>query len=150
MAKKTELDEPAIYYIPNNFITKGTVLGGTFKTRNVIDAAAILFLIGYPIISIHMNLTVKIVLLCILCLPLAILALVGVNDGPLSQFLLDFIRFKKFPHEYEYDMKHSDRKAAASEDKEASSDFNGEDKSKKKKVKKSKKQKEVIQHEKEQ
>ena len=40
-------------------------------------------------------------------------------------------------------MKHLDRKAAASEDKEINSDFDSEDKSKKKKVKKSKKQKEV-------
>lgn len=149
MAKKTELDEPAVYYIPDNFITKGTVLGGTFKTRNVIDAAAILFIIGYPIISIHMNITVKIVLLCILCLPLTILALVGVNDGPLSQFLLDYIRFKKFPHEYEYDMKHSDRKAQVLINQEEALNSENPDNSKKKKAKKSKKQKGGVKYEKE-
>lgn len=110
MAKKTELDEPAIYYIPNNFIAKGTVLGGTFKTRNVIEAIALLLIIGYPIMSIHMNITIKIVLLCILAVAPAIAALIGVNDGPLSQFLIDFIKFKKFPHEYEYDLKHSNMK----------------------------------------
>lgn len=141
MAKKTELDEPAVYYIPNNFIAKGTVLGGAFKTRNVIDAAAILFLIGYPIISIHMNITVKIVLLCVLCLPLTILALVGVNDGPLSQFLLDYIRFKKFPHEYEYDMKHSDKKAQVSASQEDTVNSANQDTPKNRRDKKSKKQK---------
>ena len=117
MAKKTELDEPAVYYIPNNFITKGTVLGGTFKTRNLIDAIAILLLIGYPVSMLPMNLTVKIVIIACTCLPLAVWALIGVNDGPLSQFLVDFIKFKKFPQEYEYDLKHLDKKPEVLESK---------------------------------
>ena len=139
MAKKTELDEPIIYYIPSNFITKGTILGGTFKTRNAIEAAVLLFIIGYPIVSIHMNLTLKIVLLCIFCIAPAVAALVGVNDGPLSQFLIDFIKFKKFPHEYEYDLKHTNKKSNTTE----TSNLSNDDKvPKRKKVKKEKKNRE--------
>lgn len=133
MAKKTELDEPEVYYIPNNFITKGTVLGGTFKTRNLIDAIAILLLIGYPISMIPMNLTVKIVILACTCLPLCVWALIGVNDGPLSQFLVDFVKFKKFPQEYEYDLKHLDKKPEPeeSENKKKSKKKKGGDSSEK-------------------
>ena len=116
MAKKTELDEPAVYYIPNNFIAKGTVLGGTFKTRNVIEALIILIGIGYPITMLPMSLTVKIIVLCVVCLPGAVWALVGANGGPLSQFLLDFFRFKKFPHEYVYDVKHTELKPSEGSD----------------------------------
>lgn len=138
MAKKTELDEPAVYYIPSNFITKGTVLGGTIKTRNLIDAIVILLLIGYPVSMIPMNLTVKIVILACTCLPLAVWAIIGVNDGPLSQFLVDFIKFKKFPQKYEYDLKHLDKKPESEEPVKG-----------KKKQKKSKKKKGGDTHEKE-
>lgn len=110
MAKKRDLDEPEVYYIPNNFISKGTVMGGTFKTRNLIEALILVIGIGYPIFLIPMNTTVKIVLITVLCLPLGITALLGVNNGPLSQFIVDFIKFKKIPQEFEYDATHSDIK----------------------------------------
>lgn len=132
MAKKTELDEPTVYYIPYNFIAKGTVLGGTFKTRNVIEAIALLLIIGYPIMSIHMNITLKIVLLCVFAVTPAIAALIGVNDGPLSQFLIDFIKFKKFPHEYEYDLKHSNMKGDIVENEDKKSKANSDTKKQKK------------------
>ncbi len=138
MAKKSELDEPAVYYIPDNFITKGTILGGTFKVRNAIEAALIVGCIAYPVMNIPMNLTAKIVIIAATCIPLGILALIGVNNGPLSQFLVDFFKFKKLSNVYKYDSTHQRLKTAAnnqiSEEKpEEKSKNNKKDKKKKEK-----------------
>lgn len=138
MARKTDLDEPTIFYIPDNFIVKGTLMGGMIKTRNAIEALIVVIGLGYPIFLIPMNLTVKIVILCVTCLPLGIWALVGMNNGPLSQFLLDFIKFKKFPHEYEYDTRHLDKNPRAEEIRKELSAKNKK-KAKKNKPKKQKK-----------
>lgn len=137
MAKKTELDEPAVYYIPDNFITKGTILGGTFKVRNAIEAGVIVGGIAYPVLNIPMNLTVKIVIIAATCIPLGILALIGVNNGPLSQFLLDFFKFKKLSNEYKYDSTHQRLKTTV-EDKDASKSTEVKQNKKNKKSKKKK------------
>lgn len=136
MARKTELDEPTIFYIPDNFIVKGTLLGGMLKTRNTIEALIIVLGLGYPICLIPMNLTVKIVILSIVCLPLGVWALIGMNNGPLSQFILDFIKFKKFPHEYEYDARHLDKNPRAAE---IQAEKSKQEKANKQKTKKQKK-----------
>lgn len=96
MAKKSRsLDEPEVFFIPNNFVDSGTVLNGTFKVRNVIEAAVILGVIGYLLLQIPATIQVRVILIAILAVPPAIVALIGVNDGPLSQFLMDFVRFHR-------------------------------------------------------
>ena len=96
MAKRNKsLDEPEVFFIPNNFVDSGTVLNGTFKVRNVVEAAVILGVIGYLLLQIPATIQVRVILIAVLAVPPAIVALVGVNDGPLSQFLMDFIRFHR-------------------------------------------------------
>lgn len=102
MARESNLDEPAVFRIPDNFISKGTILGGMFKVRNAVEALIIVLAIGYPLYLIPMTLTLKAVLIILLCAPLGIIALIGVNRGPLSEFLLDFYKHKKLTHEYRY------------------------------------------------
>ena len=39
------------YYIPPNFIEGGTVMGGLFKLRNVIEAGILALFVGMPIFA---------------------------------------------------------------------------------------------------
>ena len=39
-----------IYHIPPNFIEGGTVMGGLFKLRNVIEAGILAFVVGFFVV----------------------------------------------------------------------------------------------------
>lgn len=86
-------EERDIYTIPPNFIEGGSLMGGMFKTRNVIEAGILAVLIGVPIISLHFSLTVRIIILCLTALPLTMVALIGINGSSLSSFFLQLISF---------------------------------------------------------
>lgn len=86
-------EERDTYIIPPNFIEGGTLLGGLFKTRNVIEAGILVLIVGLPIISLQFSLTTRIILLCLTALPLALLALIGVAGGSLSSFILLFFAY---------------------------------------------------------
>ena len=81
------------YLIPPNFIEGGTLLGGMFKTRNVIEAGILGLAVGLPVMSLGFSLTVRIIILCLTALPLALLALIGVGGSSLSSFLLIFFSY---------------------------------------------------------
>ncbi len=102
MAKKSELDELATFFIPDNFINKGTLFGGLVKTRNFVEGAILAVVTGYPIISSSLSFTMKGVL-SVIPLGLFFIGVFGINGGPLSQFLLDFFKFKKLTHTYLYE-----------------------------------------------
>lgn len=86
-------EERDTYVIPPNFIEGGTLLGGMFKLRNVIEAGILALLVGVPVISLPLSLTARIVILCLTALPLALLALIGVAGGSLSSFIQLFFCF---------------------------------------------------------
>ena len=64
-------EELDTYIIPPNFIESGTVFGGMFRLRNVIEAGALAVAIGVPVFYLHLSLTVKIIILCLTALPAA-------------------------------------------------------------------------------
>lgn len=86
-------DERDVYYIPPNFIEGGTLLGGMFKTRNVIEAGILAAVTGIPVMGLALSLTARIILLCLTALPLALVALIGVGGGSLSEFVVQFFIF---------------------------------------------------------
>ena len=86
-------DERDIYLIPPNFIEGGTLLGGMFKTRNVVEAAILAVVIGLPIFSLELSLTARIIILCLTALPIVLVALVGIGGSSLSSFILQFISY---------------------------------------------------------
>ena len=45
-------EERDIYTIPPNFIEGGTLLGGMFRTRNVVEAGILAVAIGGPVLSL--------------------------------------------------------------------------------------------------
>lgn len=50
------------YLIPPNFIEGGTLMGGMFKTRNVIEAGILGAAVGLPVMSLGLSLTARIII----------------------------------------------------------------------------------------
>ena len=91
MARQTE--ERDVYRIPENFVDTGTVMGGMFQLRNVIEAGAIAAVCILPLFKVNISLTAKIIVACVTALPLGLLALIGINGESLSSFIAGFFRF---------------------------------------------------------
>lgn len=91
MSKATE--SPDTYYIPPNFIDTGTVMGGAFKLRNVIEAGVLAGAIVLPLFQSSLSLKAKIITACVTALPAGIMALVGIDGESLSSFILNWFRF---------------------------------------------------------
>lgn len=85
-------EERDTYIIPPNFIEGGILLGGMFKTRNVIEAGILGIVTGLPVLKLPFSLTTRIIL-CLTALPLVLVALIGVGGGSLSGFILQFFSF---------------------------------------------------------
>ena len=86
-------EERDVYIIPPNFIEGGTLMGGMFKTRNVIEAGILGALTGIPVLKLPFSLTTRIIILCLTTLPLVLVALIGIGGGSLSEFILQFFSF---------------------------------------------------------
>lgn len=86
-------EERDVYVIPPNFIEGGTLLGGMFKTRNVIEAGVLGLLVGLPVLNLGISLTTRVIILCLTALPLVLVALIGIAGSSLSAFILQFFRF---------------------------------------------------------
>ena len=82
-----------LYYIPPNFIEGGTLFGGMFKTRNVMEAGITATAVGIPVLSLDLTLTIRIIILCLTALPLGLFALIGFSGECLSSFIAGIIKF---------------------------------------------------------
>lgn len=88
--------EHDLYIIPPNFVDSGTVFGGMFKLRNVMEAGALALLTGAPVfLFLPFSLTVRIIILCMTSLPLALLGLIGIAGESLTSFLFIFLKYLK-------------------------------------------------------
>ncbi len=90
---KNEHEELDVYVIPPNFIEGGKLFGGMFKMRNAIEAGILAGGSGAFILKLPASLTAKIIILCIVSLPLAIFGLIGVDGESLSEFVINVFRF---------------------------------------------------------
>lgn len=86
-------EERDSYVIPPNFIEGGTLLGGMFKTRNVIEAGILAVLVGGPVVGLNLSLPTRIIILCLTALPLVLVALIGISGSSLSAFILQFFSY---------------------------------------------------------
>lgn len=86
-------EERDSYVIPPNFIEGGTLLGGMFKTRNMIEAGILAVLVGGPVVGLNLSLTTRIIILCLTALPLVLVALIGISGSSLSAFILQFFSY---------------------------------------------------------
>ena len=82
-----------VYYIPPNFLTSGRLFGGAIRIRNAIEACVLVLLSSVPIIKLPLSLTARIILLCLVPLPLGVFGVVGLEGDSLSEFVLNWIRW---------------------------------------------------------
>ena len=88
-------EERDVYFIPPNFLTSGRLFGGAVRIRNAIEAAILVLATGIPIIQLPFSLTTRIILLCLIPLPLGIFGVIGIEGDALTEFLLNWIRWLK-------------------------------------------------------
>ena len=91
MAVKNE--ERDVYYIPPNFLTGGRLFGGSIRMRNAVEAGILALLTGIPLFRLPFPLTTRIILLCLVTLPLAIFGLAGFEGVSLSEFAAHWLRW---------------------------------------------------------
>ena len=85
MAEEKEFNN--VYTIPPNYTDSGKLLGGMLETRNTIEAAALLLLVGYPeLMWLHLGVTAKVVVMTVTLLPLGVFALMGLGGDSLLQY----------------------------------------------------------------
>jgi len=83
-----------IYAIPSNYTDSGKLLGGMLETRNTIEAALLLLLVGYPeLMWLSIPVAAKVVVMTVTLLPLAVAGLMGISGDSLFQFVAHLIKF---------------------------------------------------------
>ena len=87
---KNSEEQHDTYIIPPNFIEGGTLFGGMFKIRNVIEAGILAVSVGIPVFLNRHFAYRRIILLCLTALPLGLLALIGIAGEPLSSYIFPF------------------------------------------------------------
>ena len=109
--------EPSnIYHIPANYTDSGKLLGGMLDTRNTVEAAILLLVVGYPeLMWLHIPLNAKIIVMTVTLVPIAVAALMGIGGDSLFQFLrhvvLFFLKRQKLHYKrigYRYEIKPKD------------------------------------------
>lgn len=91
MSKRNE--DRDVFFIPPNFLTSGRLFGGSIRFRNAIEASILVLITAFPIIKLPLDLTPKIMLLCLLPLPLGIFGVLGVEGESLSEFVLNWLKW---------------------------------------------------------
>ena len=83
-----------VYAIPANYTDSGKLLGGMVETRNAIEAVFLVILLGYPeLMWIPMSTTIRIVVMTVTLIPLAVVAVMGIDGDSLLQYLGHIVSF---------------------------------------------------------
>ena len=83
-----------VYAIPANYTDSGKLLGGMVETRNAVEAAALVGLVGYlELMWLPLSATIKIVVMTVTLLPLGVVAVMGIDGDSLLQYLGHIIAF---------------------------------------------------------
>ena len=112
-----------VFTIPPNYTDSGKLMGGMLETRNTVEAAALILLVGGPeLLWMPLPVTVKVVVMTVTLLPLGVFALMGIGGDSLLQYashmVLYWIRRRQLHYRrigYQYDpdtLKQRPKKAA--------------------------------------
>ena len=83
-----------VYSIPANYTDSGKILGGMLEPRNAIEAVILLIVVGYPeLMWIPMPTTIRIVVMPVTLIPLAVVAMMGIDGDSLFQYLGHIIHY---------------------------------------------------------
>lgn len=89
-----EREIEGVFAIPANYTDSGKILGGMISIRNAIEAIILVALVGYAEYAlIPMFGTIRIIVMAVSLIPLAILAMIGVNGDSLFTFIGYMILF---------------------------------------------------------
>ena len=91
MANKNE--ERDVYFIPPNFLTGGRLFGGSIRMRNAVEAGILVLVTGIPLFRLPFPLMTRIILLCLITLPLGILGVAGFEGVSLSEFAMNWVKW---------------------------------------------------------
>lgn len=82
------------YIFPNNVVSGGRILG--FGLRNVFEGVVLAFFMLVIAMSIPVTgMSMRITLVCILCLPAAILGFIGIGGDPVSTYFSNMLSWQK-------------------------------------------------------
>lgn len=90
MSQKERVD---VYTIPPNFAKEGTILSGRVEARNAVEAAILVFLLFRILLILDLGVKGKIYAGIIVILPVAILAVIGVQGESLTSFIFQFFSY---------------------------------------------------------
>ena len=83
-----------VYAIPANYTDSGKLLSGMLETRNTVETALLLLLIGYPeLMWMHISGTVKVVVMTVTLLPICVVGLMGIGGDSLFRFFMHVTSF---------------------------------------------------------
>lgn len=83
-----------IYAIPANYTDSGKIFGGMLELRNTVEAAIAVVLVGYPELRlIPMSGMIRVVVMTVTLIPLAVIALMGIDGDSLFQYAGHMLRF---------------------------------------------------------
>lgn len=83
-----------VHQIPANYTDSGKMLGGLVSPRNLIEAILIVAALGYiEVALIPMTLMVRVIVMVITILPIAVVALIGLDGESLFQYIGHMLRY---------------------------------------------------------
>lgn len=88
-------DERDVYVIPQNFVDTGTIMGGSIRLRNAIEAGVLVLGSAIPVFYLPLAFNYRIMLAIAICIPLGVLGVVGIGGDSLTQFIHHWFRFMK-------------------------------------------------------
>ncbi len=115
-----------VYAIPANFTNSGKILGGMLEPRNAVETVFLLLLLGYPeLMLIPMSGTIRVVVMTVTLLPVAVIAMMGIDGDSLFRYLGHIVRYaaerRKLHYRrvgYHYEPKQLGRKKKSGKNKE--------------------------------
>ena len=90
---KHDHEEDSVFFIPPNFLASGRLFGGMLRARNAIEAGALVLLTGIPILKLPFSLTTRIIIMCLITLPLGILGAIGIEGDSITEFAINWFRW---------------------------------------------------------
>ena len=88
-------EERDVYLIPQNFVDTGTILGGTVKLRNAVEAAVLAVGSAVPLFYLPLAFNIRLMIVIAVSVPLGVFGVVGIGGDSLTQFAAHWFRFMK-------------------------------------------------------
>lgn len=83
-----------VHQIPANYTDSGKMFGGLVSPRNLVEAMLISAILGYVEVAfIPMTLMIRVIVMVITILPIAVVALIGLDGESMFQYIGHMLRY---------------------------------------------------------